>query len=162
VVYGAGKRITQAMPMWLPYALGAVLAPFAIAGQLFGYDSQGLLWFGVFLLCLTVSRDKRFPATMFLFALLIETAGTSAGAWQYFGRERWFGLTTVTRPPLWAGTFYCALDTLVALATVTRVAPAWRRIGSIAAAAGLSAFAIAPALIRRREPLPAQRLSQRA
>jgi len=138
VVFAAAQRITKAMPAWLPYALGAALAPLAAIGGIFGYDTQAALWFGVFILCVMVSRDKRFPATMFLFALLIESLGTSAGAWQYFGRDPWFGLTTVTKPPLWAGTFYCVLDTFVALVAVKRTARVERH-GLISAAAGLSA-----------------------
>lgn len=124
VVFAAGRRVSKAMPAWLPYGVGLVLAPCAVMGGIFGYDSQAPLWFGVFILCVTISRDKRFPATMFLFALLIETMGTSVGAWQYFGRDPWFGLTTITKPPLWAGSFYCALDTLVALVAVRHSEPA--------------------------------------
>ncbi|MGD0669496.1 MAG: hypothetical protein ABSB23_18205 [Bryobacteraceae bacterium] len=128
VVFAAGRRISRNMPGWLPGALAAALAPLAVAGFAFGYDTQASLWFGVFLLCLLAARERRFPATMFALALLIETLGTSTGSWQYFSREPWFGLTTLTRPPLWAGTYYCALDILVAYVSVARAAPAWRRL----------------------------------
>jgi len=128
VVFAAGRRITREMPAWLPGALAAVLAPLAIAGLWFGYDTQGPLWFAVFAVCVGLSRERRFPATMFLLALLIETHGTSAGAWRYFAREPWFGLTTLTRPPLWAGTYYCALDILVLYVSMAPVVPAWRRV----------------------------------
>jgi hypothetical protein len=113
VVYTAGQRINRAMPVWLPQAVGAVMMPFAIAGLICGYDTQAPLWFAVFLFCLMVGPDRGFVATMFVFALVIETYGTRLGAWQYMPRDRWFGLTTVTTPPLWAGTYYCALDILV-------------------------------------------------
>ncbi len=136
LVFAAGRRISKAMPAWLPYGVGLALAPMAVMGRILGYDTQAPLWFGVFILCVTISFDRRFPATMFLFALLIETLGTSAGAWQYFGRDPWFGLTTVTRPPLWAGSFYCALDTFVALAVAKCRAPAWNRLAQSLPPAG--------------------------
>ena len=113
VVYAAGRRISTAMPAWLPLTLAATMLPVAIAGILLRSDTQAALWFAVLVICMIAARERVFLATMFLFALAIETYGTRLGAWQYVAREPWFGLTTRTSPPLWAGTFYCVLDLIV-------------------------------------------------
>ena len=121
LVYAAGNRIRHAMPIWLPCAVVASLAPFAVSGLTSGYDTQGFIWFIVFLLCLLAASDRRFLATMFLFAFLIELQGTTLGSWRYMSRDPWFGLTTMTAPPLWAGTYYCALDVIVAYLAISGV-----------------------------------------
>lgn len=121
VVYAAGRAISRSAPNWLPRALAIVLVPFVGVGVFFGYDTQAALWFGVLLLCLLVAPDRRFAATMFILALLIETLGTTLGAWRYLSPDPWFGMSTLTKPPLWAGTFYCALDVMVAFAALRTV-----------------------------------------
>ena len=78
-------------------------------------DTQGLIWCPLFLSYLWLSRDRALYTAMFPLALAIESYGTWMGGWSYHVREPWFGLCTITRPPVWTGTFYCTLDVLVVM-----------------------------------------------
>lgn len=112
LVYAAGFRLRKFVPAVAPVFLSMALAPICAVGAIRGYDTQSPLWYLllVFFLC---RRDRHLYAAMFLLALVVESYGTSLGGWRYFAQEHWFGLRTVTRPPLWTGTFYCTLDALV-------------------------------------------------
>jgi hypothetical protein len=83
-----------------------------------------LAWFAAFLGYVIFSRNRRLCALLFLFALGVETYGTSLGGWRYFTVEPWFGLTT-TNPPVWVGAIYCTLETLVR--TVAHRLLAWNQ-----------------------------------
>jgi hypothetical protein len=126
LVYAAGRRVSIAAPGWLAPALSGVLAPYCVMGAVWGWDTQGPAWYLLFLSYVLWGNRPSFYATMFLFAFLIEAYGTGLGGWRYHAREPWFGLTTLTNPPVWTGVFYCTLDALV-LATCRN---AWRaRLG---------------------------------
>lgn len=110
LVYAAGSRILPYVPKWLPLMVGLSLAPVCVFGALRGYDTQGPVWYCIILLFFSNREDNCFYAGMFVFALLIEIYGTSLGGWRYFECEPLLGLCTLTKPPLWTGVFYCALD----------------------------------------------------
>jgi hypothetical protein len=120
LVYAAGSRLKRFVPSFAPAAIGAALAPFCLVGLWRGSDTQGPFWYLLMIYFLTRRRDRGFYAGMFVFALAIESYGTGLGAWRYFAREPWFGLRTVTTPPLWTGVFYCTLDALVGRITALR------------------------------------------
>ena len=114
LVFAAGTRMARFVPSSAPALIGFALAPFCLVGLLRGVDTQGPFWYLLLIFFLTRGADRRFYAGMFLFALAVESYGTSLGAWRYFSQEHWFGLRTITSPPLWTGVFYCTLDALVA------------------------------------------------
>lgn len=116
LVYATASRLVRLAPAALPHLVAAVFAVVVGLGAWRGDDTFGLLWFGVFLGYLRLSAQPAFCATLFLFALAIETYGTALGGWRYYTVEPWFGLTT-TNPPVWIGAVYCTLETLVRLAT---------------------------------------------
>ena len=127
LVYAAGSRLRRFVPAFAPAALGLAMAPFCLVGLLRGFDTQGPFWYALLIFFLTRRGHSRFYAGMFLFALAIESYGTSLGGWRYFAQEHWFGLHTVTSPPLWTGVFYCTLDALVlATARLAKAAPSRR------------------------------------
>jgi hypothetical protein len=114
LVYAAGSRLRRFVPGFAPAAIGIAMAPLCLVGLWCGSDTQGPIWYCLLIYFLTRRGDRRFYAGMFLLALAIESYGTGLGGWRYFAREPWFGLHTVTTPPLWTGVFYCTLDALVA------------------------------------------------
>jgi hypothetical protein len=112
IVFATAVRMSRLAPRWFPAAvIGPVGLYLAYAGWS-GFDTQGLVWFLVFLAYLAWSGDRRLCSVLFVFALLIESYGTRLGGWHYFAREPWFGLTT-TNPPICVGAIYCTLETLV-------------------------------------------------
>ena len=112
LVYATARRLARLAPAWLPPAVAVTFAGVVGLGAWRGTDTFGLVWFGVFLAYLRVSANPALCATLFLFALAIETYGTALSGWRYFTVEPWFGLTT-TNPPVWIGAIYCTLETLV-------------------------------------------------
>ena len=120
IVYAASVRLSRAAPAWLPAVVVASFGSYIGFAGWQGFDTFGLIWFGAFLAYVAFSADRRLCATLFVFALAIETYGTTLGGWRYFTVEPWFGLTT-TNPPVWIGAVYCTLETLVRV--VARRAP---------------------------------------
>ena len=112
LVYATAARLSRVAPHALPRAVAGLFGAVVAAGALRGTDTFGVLWFGVFLACLSRSAAPRLCATLFLFALAIEAYGTALGGWRYYTVEPWFGLTT-TNPPVWIGAIFCTLETLV-------------------------------------------------
>ena len=113
LVYAAGKRLKHLAPRWLPAVLASLLGCATVLGAWSRWDTQSLLWYPLFLSYLWWSRDRSLYATMFPLALAVESYGTWLGGWSYHVHDPWFGLSTITRPPVWTGTFYCTLDALV-------------------------------------------------
>jgi hypothetical protein len=124
LVYAAGRRLRGWAPGWASIILAGLLGCVTVLGVSRGSDTQGLLWCPLFLAYLWWSRDRALYTAMFPLALAIETYGTWMGGWTYYAREPWFGLSTITRPPVWTGTFYCTLDALVVVASRMR----WARL----------------------------------
>lgn len=147
LVYTAGWRLVRFAPRWLPAALAVVLAPVCIWSAIAGWDTQAPIWYAFLLVFLFRGPNRLFYATMFLFALGLEAYGTVMGTWCYLPREPWFGLSTLTKPPLWAGVLYCTLDSLVLLAgrlpmvwAATRRSQTGRLAGGQGTALNLSSF----------------------
>ena len=116
LVYAAASRLSAAAPRWLPAAVVSACVAVVGVGAWRGYDTFGLLWGLAFVVFVWRSANPRLCATLFLFALGIETYGTALGGWRYYTVEPWFGLTT-TNPPVWIGAVYCTLETLVRAAS---------------------------------------------
>ena len=116
LVYAAASRMSARAPRWMPAVVvtGCIAAVGYGAWQ--GYDTFGLVWGLAFVAFVRYSANPRLCATLFVFALAIETYGTALGGWRYYTVEPWFGLTT-TNPPIWIGAVYCTLETLVRRAT---------------------------------------------
>ncbi len=131
LVYAAAARMSAAAPRWLPGAVVAGCVATVTFGAVRGYDTFGLVWGLAFVALVWRSANQRLCATLFLFALVIESYGTALGGWRYYSVEPWFGLTT-TNPPVWIGAIYCTLETLVrvTIKAVDRV-----RAGRVGAAA---------------------------
>lgn len=118
LIFLAGLRIARVAPVWIerfvpPIATLAVLV-LAIGGE----DRLGLLLLPMFLSCLLWRHARRLYTVMFAVSFLVEVAGTQATAWRWMPVDPVFGLA-LTNPPVCAGTFYCVLDLLVALAART-------------------------------------------
>ena len=132
LVFAAASRMSAAAPRWLPGAVVAGCVATVAYGAARGYDTFGLVWGLAFVGFISRSTNPRLCATLFLFALAIETYGTALGGWRYFAVEPWFGLTT-TNPPVWIGAIYCTLETLVRAAAGAcgraRTPLGWRRLG---------------------------------
>jgi hypothetical protein len=116
LVYATASRLSGAAPRWLPAAVAALFGGVIAVGAWRGTDTFGVVGLGVFLAYLRFSANPSLCATLFLFALGVETYGTALGGWRYYTVEPWFGLTT-TNPPVWIGAIYCTLETLVRAAT---------------------------------------------
>jgi hypothetical protein len=116
LIFLAGLRLARFAPAWSERAVPviATIAVFALA--LRGDDRLGVMLLPLFLACLLWKRARRLYAVMFAVSFLVEVAGTRAEAWRWMPVEPVFGLT-LTNPPVCAGTFYCVLDLLVALAS---------------------------------------------
>jgi hypothetical protein len=117
LVFAAGKRLKGLAPGWLSIVLAGLLGCVTVVGVVKGWDTQSLIWYPLFLTYLCWSRDRALYSVMFPLALAIESYGTWMGGWSYHMRDPWFGLSTITRPPVWTGTFYCTLDALVVVAS---------------------------------------------
>lgn len=115
LVYATARRLASVAPSWLPAGVALVFGAAIARGAWRGTDTFGLLWFAVFLAYLHRSTSPALCATLFLFALGIESYGTALSGWRYATVEPWFGLTT-TNPPVWIGAIYCTLETLVRVA----------------------------------------------
>jgi hypothetical protein len=113
LVFAAGKRLKALAPKWLSIAMAGVVVGIASLGVLNHWDTQCLIWCPLFLSYLAWGRDRELYTAMFPLAFAIESYGTWMGGWSYNVRDPWFGLTAITRPPVWTGTFYCTLDVLV-------------------------------------------------
>lgn len=120
VVYAAGRRLRQFVPARLAPALAVGLGIYSLVAAPAGWDTQAPLWYLLVLGYLLWGSPRNLYSTMFLLAFCVEAFGTSVGGWRYMPRDPWFGLSTVTRPPLWVGSFYCTLDALVMAASGTR------------------------------------------
>jgi hypothetical protein len=119
-VFAASVRMSRRAPQWLPVAVAVPAGVYLAYAGLRGFDTQGPLWFAVFLAYLAWTEDRRLCSVLFAFALAIESYGTRLGGWRYFTREPWFGLTT-TNPPVCIGAIYCTLETLVRAAARVRL-----------------------------------------
>lgn len=122
LVFTTAMRLSRRTPGWAAWAVAAVFGPYIAFAAWRGLDTQGLLWFAVFLGYMIRGREQRLYGVAFLLALAIETYGTALGGWRYYAVEPWFGLTT-TNPPVCIGAIYCTLEVLVRRAGRAVAAP---------------------------------------
>lgn len=112
LAFTACVRMSRHVPRQFPWVLAAVFAPYLTWSGWTGIDTQGPLWFLVFLGYMIWGREQRLYGVAFVLALAVEAYGTSLGGWRYFPVEPWFGLTT-TNPPACIGAVYCTLEVMV-------------------------------------------------
>jgi hypothetical protein len=123
LLFFLGTRLAERLPpkseWWIACAAFPVVMAFAWQGR----DTLGPLLYGLFVLCLWISRSRRLYATMFMLSLAMELYGTWIGNWAWSPHVPGLGLATLN-PPIAAGAFYCVLDLLVVAATGTLQPPA--------------------------------------
>lgn len=86
------------------------------------FDEFGAVLFGVFGVCMLLSRARMLYVTMFVLALVMELYGTALGNWTWLSTVPGLEITSAN-PPFSAGAFYCLLDLLV-LGTMKLLPPA--------------------------------------
>ena len=134
LLYTLGVLAAKRLPKSLVYVVPALAFPYICFAVLSGHDTESLLWFAVFLVCLRYGPAKKLYATMFVLALVMEIYGTWLGNWVWAGTVPWLGLTS-SNPPACAGVFYCLLDLIVT--TLTPLVVAWIRTRPSALNSGL-------------------------
>jgi len=109
-----GLVLARRMPEAAARAVIGGAAIYALAAAAAGLDTFGVL------LCLVLAgaalampAQRRLYASTFLLSLALELGGTWLGNWSWAREVPVLGLVT-TNPPGAAGSFYCALDALVA------------------------------------------------
>jgi hypothetical protein len=116
LLYSLGIRVAKRLPSSLVFVVPALTFPYICLAASSGQDTESLLWFVVFLMCLRYGPAKKLYATMFVLALVMEIYGTWLGNWVWAGTVPWLGLTS-SNPPACAGVFYCLLDLIVTTLT---------------------------------------------
>ena len=113
-----GIRLSHRMPEFVARAVVGGAALYTIAAAAAGLDTFGVL------LCLLLAgaafampAQRRLYASTFVLSLALELGGTWLGDWTWAREVPVLGLVT-TNPPGVAGAFYCALDALVAAASL--------------------------------------------
>ncbi len=113
-----GLRLAQRMPESVARAIIGAAALYTLAAAVAGLDTFGVL------LCLLLAgaalampAQRRLYASTFVLSLALELGGTWLGNWRWANEVPVLGLVT-TNPPGAAGAFYCALDALVAVASL--------------------------------------------
>jgi len=117
-------RLSVGVVRLIAIAAGVGITVLGITGR----DTFSVLLGAVFLASVTLGRERRLYATMFVLALAMELYGTWLGNWAWNASVGTTGLVTLN-PPMAAGAFYCALDLLVMWSTQ------WRRADAGEAAA---------------------------
>lgn len=112
LAFTTAVRLSRRVANWFPWIVTAVFTPYLGWAVWTGLDTQGLLWFAVFLGYMIWGREQRLYGVAFMLALAVETYGTWLGGWRYFAVEPWFGLTTMN-PPVCIGAIYCTLEVMV-------------------------------------------------
>jgi hypothetical protein len=112
LAFTAAVRLSRRVPDRFPWIVAALAGPYLAWSGWTGVDTQGPLWFLVFLGYMIWGREQRLYGVAFVLALGVEAYGTSLGGWRYFPVEPWFGLTT-TNPPICIGAIYCTLEVMV-------------------------------------------------
>jgi hypothetical protein len=98
---------------------------YSVAVAAAGIDTLGIALFAVFAIAwCAMPTQRRLYASTFVLALALELYGTWLGNWTWAASVPSFDIVT-TNPPGAAGAFYCALDALVAAASLQLV-PRWK------------------------------------
>ena len=109
-----GLVLARRMPEAAARAVIGGAAIYALAAAAAGLDTFGVLLCLVLVgAALAMPAQRRLYASTFLLSLALELGGTWLGNWSWAREVPVLGLVT-TNPPGAAGSFYCALDALVA------------------------------------------------
>ena len=116
MLYTLGVTVSKRLPKQVVWLVPGIALPYILFAVISGFDTESILWFTIFLLCLKFGPAKKLYATMFVLALVMELYGTWLGNWTWRSVVPWLGLSS-TNPPACAGAIYCLLD--LAVTTVT-------------------------------------------
>jgi hypothetical protein len=113
-----GLSLVRDMPQATAYAIIGCAAAYSLGAAAAGVDTLGIplllllavVWF-------IMPTQRRLYATTLVLSLALELYGTWLGNWTWARDVPGSALVT-TNPPLAAGAFYCALDALVAAASL--------------------------------------------
>jgi hypothetical protein len=120
-----GLRLADHVPESAARAILGCAGVYSIAVAAAGIDTLGIALFAVFAVASYVMpSQRRLYASTFVLSLALELYGTWLGNWTWAAVVPRLELVT-TNPPGAAGAFYCALDALVAAASL-QLAPRWR------------------------------------
>ena len=109
-----GLRIAQRLPGFAVPAISVAALGYGVFALVTGHDTTSTVLAPLLMLCLAVGSNRRLYVTVFVLALALELYGTALGSWRWSAAVPGLPLTSAN-PPLCAGTFYCALDLLIAL-----------------------------------------------
>ncbi|MEO8751567.1 MAG: hypothetical protein ABI624_02695 [Casimicrobiaceae bacterium] len=113
-----GLWLAQRLPASAARVILAGAGIYSVAVAAAGLDTLGLGLLAVIAVAAyALPSQQRLYASTFVLALALELYGTWLGSWTWAPRVPHLDLVT-TNPPGAAGAFYCALDALVAVATV--------------------------------------------
>jgi hypothetical protein len=124
-----GHVLLLLLGLWLAQRMPEAAARFILAGAgiysvavaAAGLDTLGLGLFALIAIATyAMPSQRRLYASTFVLALALELYGTWLGSWTWASHVPRLDLVT-TNPPGAAGAFYCALDALVAAATLQLV-----------------------------------------
>ena len=120
-----GLRLAERMPEAGARLILGCAGLYSVAVAAAGIDTLGVALFAVFAgASYFMPSQRRLYASTFMLSLALELYGTWLGNWSWAAEVPRFDLVT-TNPPGAAGAFYCALDALVAAASL-QLAPRWR------------------------------------
>lgn len=120
-----GLWLADRLPESAARAILGCAGLYSIAVAAAGIDTLGMALFAVFAIAWYVMpSQRRLYASTFVLSLALELYGTWLGNWTWAALVPRLELVT-TNPPGAAGAFYCALDALVAAASLQLV-PRWR------------------------------------
>ena len=114
-----GLSLARRMPDSAALAIICGAGFYSIAAAVAGSDTLGVLLFCVLLVAsAAMPKQRRLYASTFVLALALELLGTWLGNWSWAREVPGVPLVT-TNPPVAAGAFYCALDALVVVTSVS-------------------------------------------
>jgi uncharacterized membrane protein YidH (DUF202 family) len=120
-----GLAMARHLPMVAAHAIIAAAGIYAIVAAAVGIDTLALPMLLVLgAATFAFPQQRRLYASTFVIALALELYGTWLGNWTWVREAPVIGLVT-TNPPGLASALYCALDALVAAASLL-TAPRWR------------------------------------
>jgi len=112
LIFLLGSSIARRLPRFTVWLVPALVAPYALAGLVIGFDVFGITLYVMFVACLVAERERLLYSTMFMVCMVLEIGGTSLGNWTWRPEAPVWGMST-TNPPMSAGVFYCLLDFLM-------------------------------------------------
>jgi hypothetical protein len=128
-----GISLARKMPEAVALAIIGSGAVYTLLAAAAGFDTLGVPMFLLLAAAsLAMPRQRRLYASTFVLSLVLELYGTWLGIWTWNHDVPGFALVT-SNPPGAAGSLYCVLDALVAMATLLmtqRVAARAARPGS--------------------------------